>query len=247
MTISTVGSSSLLQQLLQARASASTQTASDDSAPNDPFAEVGQNMPSGGRNGPPPPMQGWSSSGQGFGADTLASLLGAQQTDQGDRAASMFADADADGDGTVTQDELATALAANAPSDLPTGAPTAADMASNLVSSGDADGDGSLSLDEFQAMKPPHGGPHGPGGPPPGGGSEASGPSTSASTDPADLNGDGVVTADELVQTLTSATDQLGSDVSSDASDLMRKLLSQLAGSLAGSTGSATPSVDVAA
>jgi Ca2+-binding EF-hand superfamily protein len=242
MTISSIGSSSLLQQLLQARASASTQAAGDDSASNDPFAEVGQNVPAGGRNGPSPPMQGWSSSGQGFGADTLASLLGAQQTDRSGHAASMFADADADGDGTVTQDELATAMAAHAPSDLPTDAPSATDMASNLVSGADADGDGALSLDEFQAMKPPHGGPHGPGG-----GSEASGSSPSASTDQVDLNGDGVVTADELLQTLTSATDQLGSDVSSDASDLMQKLLSQLASSLAGSTGAATPSVDVAA
>jgi hypothetical protein len=247
MTISSIGSSSLLQQLLQVRASGSAQAGDDDSVSNDPFAEVGQNLPAGGRNGPPPPMQGWSSSGQGFGADTLASLLGSQQTDRSDRAASMFADADADGDGTVTQDELATALAAHAPSDLPADAPGATDMASNLVSSGDADGDGSLSLDEFQAMKPPHGGPHGPGGPPPGGGSEASGSSTSASTDPADLNGDGVVTADERVQTLTSATDHPGSDVSSDASDLMRKLLSQLASSLVSSTSAATPSVDVAA
>jgi Ca2+-binding EF-hand superfamily protein len=245
MTISSVGSSSLLQQLLQARAATSTQTS--DSTSSDPFASVGQNMPSGGKNGPPPPMQGWSSSGQGFSTDTLASLLSTQQTDQSDRAASMFADADADGDGTVTQDELATAMAAHAPSDLPADAPSATDMASNMLSSADTDGDGALSLDEFQAMKPPHGGPHGPGGPPPGGGSEASGTSTSASTDPADLNGDGVVTADELIQTLTSATDQLGSDVSSDASDLMQKLLSQLASSLAGSAGSAAPSVDVAA
>jgi hypothetical protein len=115
------------------------------------------------------------------------------------------------------------------------------------VSSGDADGDGSLSLTEFQAMKPPHGGPHGPGGPPPGGGAETSESTNSTSSDPADLNGDGVVTADELIQTLTSATDQLGSDVSGDASDLMRKLLSQLASSLASSTSAATPSVDVAA
>jgi Ca2+-binding EF-hand superfamily protein len=247
MTISSLGSSSLLQQLLWARASASAPATSDASTSSDPSAQVGQNMPSSGRNGPPPSMPGWSSSGQGFGADTLASLLSTQQTDQGDRATSMFADADADGDGAVTSDELATAMAAHAPSDLPSDAPSATDMASSMVSSGDADGDGSLSLAEFQAMKPPHGGPHGPGGPPPGGGAEASGSTNSASTDPADLNGDGVVTADELIQTLTSATDQLGSDVSGDASDLMRKLLSQLASSLASSTSAATPSVGVAA
>lgn len=250
MTISSVGSSSLLQQLLQARATSSTQTAADSTA-SDPFASVGQNMPSGGKHGPPPPMQGWSSSGQGFSTDTLASLLSTQQTDQSDCAASMFADADADGDGAVTSDELATAMAAHAPADLPSDAPSATDMASSMLSSGDSDGDGSLSLSEFQAMKPAQGGmggPHGAGGPPPGpppsGGSEDSG---SASTDPADLNGDGVVSAAELAQTLTSAADQLGSDVSSDASDLMQKLLSQLANSLASSTTSSTSSVDVAA
>jgi Ca2+-binding EF-hand superfamily protein len=254
MTISSVGSSSLLQQLLQARASTQTQA---ESATSDPFASVGQNMPSGGKNAPPPPMQGWSSSGQGFSTDTLASLLSTQQTDQSDRAASMFAasmfaDADADGDGAVTSDELATAMAAHAPADLPSDAPSATDMASTMLSSGDSDGDGSLSLSEFQAMKPAQGGmggPHGAGGPPPGppssGGSDDSG---SASTDAADLNGDGVVSAAELAQTLTSAADSLGSDISSDASDLMQKLLTQLANNLTGSTTSTSASsVDVAA
>jgi Ca2+-binding EF-hand superfamily protein len=247
MTISSVGSSSLLQQLLQARAATSTQTAGADSTSSDLFASVGQNMPSGGKNGPPPPMQGWSSSGQGFSTDTLASLLSTQQTDQSDRAASMFADADADGDGAVTSDELATAMAAHAPADLPSDAPSAADMASGMLANGDSDGDGSLSLSEFQAMKPTQGGmggPHGAGGPPPSGASDDSG---GASTDPADLNGDGVVSAAELAQTLTSATDQLGSDISSDASDLMQKLLSQLASNLADATASTTASVDVAA
>jgi Ca2+-binding EF-hand superfamily protein len=249
MTISSVGSSSLLQQLLQARASTQTQA---ESTTSDPFASVGQNMPSGGKNGPPPPMQGWSSSGQGFSTDTLASLLSTQQTDQSDRAASMFADADADGDGAVTSDELATAMAAHAPADLPSDAPSATDMASGMLSSGDSDGDGSLSLSEFQAMKPAQGGmrgPHGAGGPPPGpppsGGSDDSG---GASTDAADLNGDGVVSAAELAQTLTSAADSLGSDISSDASDLMQKLLTQLANNLTGSTTSTSASsVDVAA
>ncbi|HWU13842.1 MAG TPA: hypothetical protein VN157_07500, partial [Caulobacter sp.] len=106
MTISSLGSSSLLQQLLQARAPASTPSTDAGSASSATLAQVGKNMPSAGRNGPPPPMQGWSSSGQGFGADTLVSLLSTQQTGQGDRAAAMFADADADGDGAVTSDEL---------------------------------------------------------------------------------------------------------------------------------------------
>jgi Ca2+-binding EF-hand superfamily protein len=243
MTISSVGSSSLLQQLLQARASTQTQT---ESTTSDPFASVGQNMPSGGKNGPPPPMQGWSSSGQGFSTDTLASLLSTQQTDQSDRAASMFADADADGDGAVTSDELATAMAAHAPADVPSDAPSATDMASSMLSSGDSDGDGSLSLSEFQAMKP--GGPHGAGGPPPGPPPSGGSDSDSASTDPADLNGDGVVSAAELAQTLTSAADSLGSDISSDASDLMQKLLTQLANNLTNSTTSTSASsVDVAA
>jgi Ca2+-binding EF-hand superfamily protein len=253
MTISSVGSSSLLQQLLQARAATSTQAATTDSTSTDPFALIGQNLPSGGKNAPPPPMQGWSSSGQGFSSDTLASLLSSQQTDQSDRAASMFADADADGDGAVTSDELATAMAAHAPADRPSDAPSATDMASHMLSSGDSDGDGSLSLSEFQAMKPQGGtgGPHGAGGPPPGpppsGGSDDSGSSSSASTDPADLNGDGVVSAAELAQTLTSAADSLGSEISSDASDLMQKLLTQLTSNLANATSSTTASVDVAA
>jgi Ca2+-binding EF-hand superfamily protein len=246
MTISSVGSSSLLQQLLQARASTQTQAQAESTA-SDPFASVGQNMPSGGKNGPPPPMQGWSSSGQGFSTDTLASLLSTQQTDQSDRAASMFADADADGDGAVTGDELATAMAAHAPTDLSSDAPSATDMASSMLSSGATDGDGSRSLSEFQAMKP--GGPHGAGGPPPGPPpSEGSDGGGSASTDAADLNGDGVVSAAELAQALTSAADSLGADISSDASDLMQKLLTQLASNLTGSTTSTSASsVDVAA
>jgi|GEM_PF-2032259 len=251
MTISSVGSSSLLQQLMQARATTATQT---DSTSSEALSSIGQNLQTGGKNGPPPPMQGWSSSGQGFGADTLASLLSTQQTDQSDRAAAMFADADADGDGSVTSDELATAMAAHAPEDLPSDAPSATDMASNMISSGDSDGDGKLSASEFQAMKPQHGGPHGAGGPPPGpppsGGADDSGSATSDSTDPADLNGDGVVSAAELAQTLSASVDQLGSDVSSDASDLMQKLLAQLTANLTSttmSTSSTSSSVDVAA
>jgi len=245
MTISSLGSSSLSRPLLQARASASTQATDGGSALGAALAQVGQNLPSGGRNGPPPPMQGWSSAGQGFGADTLASLLDVQQTDQGDRAASMFADADADGDGAVTSDELATAMAAHAPSDLPADAPSATDMASNMLSNGDVDGDGSLSLGEFQALKPPPGGP--PPGAPPSDGSGDAAASSDTSSDAADLNGDGVVSADELAQTLTSAADSLGADISSDASDLMQKLLSQLAGGLAGSSGSNAASIDLVA
>jgi len=245
MTISSLGSSSLLQQLLQARASASTQATDTGAASSSALDQVGQNLLSGGRNGPPPPMRGWSSTGQSFGADTLASLLSTQRTGQGDRAASMFADADADGDGAVTSDELATAMAAHAPSDLPAGAPSATDMASNMLTDRDSDGDGSLSLSEFQALKPPHGGP--PPGPPPSDGVGDTAASTSDSTDAADLNGDGVVSADELAQTLTSAADSLGGDVSSDASDLMQKLLSQLVSSLTSATSPDATSVDLAA
>lgn len=243
MTISSVGSSSLLQQLLQARATTQARTVDTDSTSSDPFASVGQDMPPGGKNGPPPPMRSWSSSGQGFDSDTLASLLSAQQTE---RAASMFAEADADGDGAVTSDELATAMAAHAPTDLPADAPGASDVAGSMLANGDSDGNGSLSLGEFQAMKPP-GGPHGAGGPPPGPPPSGGSDSGDTSTDAADLNGDGVVSAAELAQTLTSASDQLGSDISSDASNLMQKLLSQLASSVASSTSAATSSVDVAA
>jgi Ca2+-binding EF-hand superfamily protein len=257
MTISSVGSSSLLQQLLQARAAAATQTKDADSTSDDAFAGLGQNLPSAGKDGSAPALPGWSSSGQGFSADTLASLLSAQQTSQSsqtDRAAAMFDEADADGDGSVTADELATAMAAHAPSHLPAGAPSPTDKAAQLLAKGDSDGDGKLSMAEFKAMKP-HGGHHHGGGAPPVGANDdatqqaSSSSSSSSTTDPDDLNGDGVVTADELAQTLNSAFKTLGSDVSS-ASSLMQKLLSQLAAASTGGAGSSAStgaSVSVAA
>jgi Ca2+-binding EF-hand superfamily protein len=247
MTITSLGASSLLQQLLQARAAASQVDGGDQSA-SDVFDSGGQNVPATGKNGPPPPMSGWSSSGQGFSADTLASLLQAQQTSQSDRATAMFNDADADGDGSVSADELATAMAAHAPEDLPADAPSASDMAAGLLAKGDSDGDGKLSLAEFSAMKPAGHHHHGP--PPADAAGDGSSQQASSATDAADLNGDGVVTADELAKTLNSAFDKLGSDVSSDASSLLQKLLSQLAGATTGSTESATSvgaSVSVAA
>ena len=255
MTVSSLGPSSLLQQLLQARAAASHAAASDQDA-SSLFESSGQNLPTGGSNGPPPSMSGWSSAGQGFSTDTLASLLQTQQTGQSrqaDRATAMFEAADTDGDGSVTADELATAMAAHAPSDLPAGAPSPTDKAAQLLAKGDTDGDGQLSMAEFKALKP-HGGHHHGGAPPAEAANDAgqasSSSSSSSTTDPDDLNGDGVVTADELAQTMNSAFKALGSDVSADASSLMQKLLSQLAAATSGSTGASAStgaSVSVAA
>ena len=252
MTVSSLGPSSLLQQL-QARAAASQVDSGDQDAAS-LFESSGQNLPTSGSNGPAPPppqaMSGRPSAGQGFSADTLASLLGTQQigqSGQADRAAAMFKEADVDGDGSVTADELATAMAAHASPNAPAGAPSAADKAAQLLAKGDSDGDGQLSMAEFKAMKP-RGGHHHGSPPPTDAGQQAS--SSPSPTDEADLNGDGVVTAAELAQTLNTALDKPGSNVSSDAMSLMQKLLSQLAAATSGSTDSASAtgaSVSVAA
>ncbi|MCC6157082.1 MAG: EF-hand domain-containing protein [Deltaproteobacteria bacterium] len=60
-------------------------------------------------------------------------------------AAQLFSDADEDEDGTVTQDELANALAALG--EKPEGAPDAAELFERL----DANGDGKIDRDEFES------------------------------------------------------------------------------------------------
>ena len=235
MTVSSLGGASLLPQLQQARF-AKADANSDSQLSLSEFQAIGQEVPSGGKNVRPPPPQGWASSAQGFSGDTLASLLSLQQTSPADRAAAMVGEADANGDGAVTADELSSAMAAKAPKDLPADAPAASDMAAKMLADGDANGDGTLSLSEFSAMKP-----H---GPPPAAGSGGDQTASAPSTDAADLNGDGVVSAAELLKSLSSAATHLGADVSSSAADPMQKLLAQLTSNLTGSdAGGSTVSI----
>lgn len=238
MSISSVGASSLLQQMQQALF-AKADADGDGQLSSDEFLAIGQNLPSSGNNGPPPAHSGVGGGRQNFSSDTMGSLLSLQQSDDSDRAAKMFASADSDGDGTLTADELAADMAAHAP---PGATGDTAAMAADLVAKADADGDGLLSSDEFAALKPRQGGPP-PGGPPP---SAASGSETTASTDstttydPADTNEDGQVSMSELLASLQTAESSL-SGFSDDASDLFAKLLSSLA------AGSETASVSLAA
>lgn len=252
MTVSSVGSSSLAQQLreLQQAKFAAADANTDGALSLSEFQSIGQNVQGEGKNSPATALTSQASSGQGFSSDTLSSLISLLQTlqstdsssgAQGSRGDKMFADSDADGDGKVTTDELATAMAARAPSNRPAEAPSAADMAARMVEQGDTDGDGSLSETEMSALRPKGGpgGAGGPGGPPPSGaaptgGATASG--TAEDTDPADLNADGTVSAQELAQSLTSASTKLSSDVSSTAADLMQKLLAQLTSAMAGTS-----------
>lgn len=250
MTVSSVGSSSLAQQLreLQQAKFTAADANTDGALSLSEFQSIGQNVQGEGKNSPAAALTSQASSGQGFSSDTLSSLISLLQTlqsadnstgAQGSRGDKMFAESDADGDGKVTTEELATAMAAKAPANRSADAPSADDMAARMVEQGDTDGDGSLSETEMSALRP-RGGPGGPGGaggPPPAGAastSESSASSGTEDTDPADLNEDGTVSAQELAQSLTSASTKLASDVSSTAADLMQKLLAQLTSAMAG-------------
>lgn len=253
MTVSSVGSSSLAQQLreLQQAKFTAADANTDGALSLSEFQSIGQNVQGEGKNSPAAALTSQASSGQGFSSDTLSSLISLLQTlqsadtstgAQGSRGDKMFAESDADGDGKVTTEELATAMAAKAPANRSADAPSADDMAARMVEQGDTDGDGSLSETEMSALRPKGGpggpgGPGGAGGPPPAGAastSESSASSGTEDTDPADLNEDGTVSAQELAQSLTSASTKLASDVSSTAADLMQKLLAQLTSAMAG-------------
>lgn len=229
MTLSAIGSSSLLRQLQQTMFK--TADADGDGAlSSSEFGSIGQSLPGGGNNVSAKGMSGRASSAQDFSAETLGSLLSVQES-RDSRSAEIFASADANGDGTITADELAADMASHAPKGA--GGDTS-QMAADLVSRADKDGDGVLSADEFKAAAP-KGGPRGAGGPPPGpppteqadSRSSASGGGSQKTYDAADTNKDGTVSMSELLASLQSSS-TAASGFSTDVSDVLTQLISKL-------------------
>ena len=136
------------------------------------------------------------------------------------KADKAFDAVDSDGNGTVSKDELQAAAALmQTQSGKGAAAPTGASVDA-VMKAADQDGNGTLSKEEFSAMMskmdshmaakggaaaagppPGGGGPRGAGGAPPSksasSSSSSASSSTSLSTDPADTNGDGKVSAAE--------------------------------------------------
>lgn len=228
MSVSSIGGSSGLQAMQQLLFS-TLDTNQDGQISSDEFSAMGQSAPSdAGQTS----HSGGASASDRFGGETLASLVSAQSQ-------SRFDAADADGDGKLSVDEIAAGIAAKAP---PGASGDAGQMAANYLEKADTDGDGSVSQAEFAAARPAHHG-HGHGGPPPAETADASGGASSsasagsgdsAAQNPADTNGDGVVSASELAAYMQGASGNLVSGVS----DLMKSFLSQLdsLGSAASST-----------
>jgi len=162
-----------------------------------------------------------SSMGGASTSAVLADLSASRST----RAEQMFTQMDTDQDGAVSKDELkafSAKLEANRPAGSASGPkPPSPD---EMFSKADQNGDASISLDELSSMMaeaetrakagagnagrhgPPPGG--GAGGPPPGGAQGAQGKSESSkTTEPADTNKDGTVSAAEkLLYELTHGT-----------------------------------------
>jgi len=156
-----------------------------------------------------------------IGGASTSAILSDWSAARGKRAEQMFKQMDTDQDGAVSKEELgafSTKLEANRPAGSASAPkPPSAD---EMLSKADQNGDASLSLDELTAMmaetetraKSRANGPSGH-GPPPGGGAGGAPPSgaggkstTSETTDPADANHDGTVSAAEkLVYKLTHA------------------------------------------
>ncbi|MBX3479825.1 MAG: EF-hand domain-containing protein [Caulobacter sp.] len=239
MSISGITSSASLLQMQQAMFS-KADVNQDGQLSQDEFTAIGQKMPGGGKNGGAHHFSGRSSVNFGFSAETLGSLLSAQQSsnDSTSRAAEIFAGADSDSDGVLTADELAADMAAHAPPGRE-GVDTS-DMAARMIADGDADGDGQLSAEEFASLRPP-------GGPPPGGSgssigtasSQDSGDEAGQTYDAADTNKDGTVSMSELLASLQSAS-SLASGFSTEAADLMSRLLESLSQGSDASTVSAS-------
>ena len=151
---------------------------------------------------------------------------------------SMFKSADTDGDGAVSKDEfLSAAQKMQSEKPAPADAPSAEDVFKKI----DADGNGFMSKGEFSAMlnsRPGSGRPAGApvGGRPAGGGHSGSGPnapaqaasasnstsaSASPSADPADTNGDGVVSLTELIAALNKEVGQSSGTQQGPALDVL--------------------------
>lgn len=247
MTVSSVGSSSLTQQLLQLQQSmfATADADSDGSLSLSEFQSIGQNVQGGGQPPPPPPMGGSSSSGANFSSDTLRSLMSVQML--GSDSGAILSSGDTNSDGLMSADEISSALASNAPEGAK-GLGLEDKMASDMIAALDTDADGSLSSDEIasglsasqsamQAMGgmrgPPPGG--GAGGPPPSGGGGGGGGSSSATGssgvfESLDTNQDGTVSAAEL-----AAANADDTDAASAAADLISASDTDGDGALSGS------------
>jgi len=250
MTVSSVGSSSLTQQLRQLQQSMFTtaDADSDGSLSLSEFQSIGQNVQGGGDRPTAPPMGGSGGPGGNFSGDTLRSLMSVQML--GSDAGSILSSGDADADGLMSADEISTALAANAPEQAK-GLGLEAKMAEDMIAALDSDADGALSSDEIatglssaqSAMQGMRGPP--PGGPPP---SDADGQSASASAsssasgsstsyDTRDTNEDGTVSASELLASLD--TDEDGS-LSTSEFDVLMDALSAVQDSTDSALASAT-------
>lgn len=158
---------------------------------------------------PAPPLSGRPNAAR-FTADTLSSLLGAQEAppSSADVAAKLIKTADTNGDGSLSLDEIKAALNGKST--------TSADALSQAFAKLDTNGDGQLSASELtsalDAKKAAHGGHHAPPAPP-------------SSTDvanqlisAADTNGDGALSVAEVEKVLgvssTDATDTLTAAIS---------------------------------
>ena len=267
MSITSAGSSTNLAQLrqLQQTAFKAADADGDGQLSLTEFQSIGQNVQGSGGHCGPPPMRGAGGPGGHFSGDTLSALLSTQSA--GDLAGSVMKAGDADGDGKLTTDEIAKALAANAP-DAVKGQGMEDKMASDIVSALDTDGDGSLSSSEISSAITKaasdessaqasaggvqghhhhhHGGMHGAG--------EAGG--SSGSFDALDTNKDGTVSAEELAAGGGASTDPTKSaaDPTTDlastfaslmsnanaTADMMQKLLAQLDSALKTSSTSST-------
>lgn len=233
MTVSSVGSSSLTQQLRQLQQSMFTtaDADSDGSLSLSEFQSIGQNVQGGGDRPTAPPMGGQGGPGGNFSGDTLRSLMSVQML--GSDAGSILSSGDTDADGLMSADEIASALAANAPEQAK-GLGLERKMAEDMISALDSDADGALSSDEIATgLSSAQSAMQGMGGPPPGGpppsdaGSQSASASSSASSastsyDTRDTNEDGTVSASELLASLD--TDEDGSLSTSEFDVLMDAL-----------------------